>query len=181
MENDSKKEEKMIKKVFKKQTFILFTFYLFFYLPAYVGSQLWGGKVVSITDGDTIKVMHNGKAEKIRLYGIDTPEMKQAFGKRDKKFVFDKVFKTIVKVVPVDRDRYGRTVAMVYPLDEMVSLNEAIVDAGYAWVYRKYCTANFCFKWLELEQEARNRKRGLWVEDAVPPWEYRKGKGKPGN
>ncbi len=34
----------------------------------------WSGKVVSVTDGDTLKVLHDGKEEKIRLYGIDTPE-----------------------------------------------------------------------------------------------------------
>jgi endonuclease YncB( thermonuclease family) len=38
------------------------------------------GKVVSVTDGDTIQVMHNGKGQKVRLWGIDTPEKTQAFG-----------------------------------------------------------------------------------------------------
>jgi endonuclease YncB( thermonuclease family) len=40
----------------------------------------FSGKVVSITDGDTIKVMHDGGAERIRLWGIDCPESRQAFG-----------------------------------------------------------------------------------------------------
>ena len=38
------------------------------------------GKVVSVTDGDTISVMDNGRAKKIPLWGIDTPEKTQAFG-----------------------------------------------------------------------------------------------------
>jgi micrococcal nuclease len=46
----------------------------------------WIGKVASVSDGDTINVMHDGKTEKIRLYGIDCPEKGQAFGKRAKKF-----------------------------------------------------------------------------------------------
>ena len=39
-------------------------------------------RVVAISDGDTIRVMHNGAAERIRLWGIDCPEMKQPFGTR---------------------------------------------------------------------------------------------------
>lgn len=46
----------------------------------------WAGKVASVSDGDTINVMHDGKTEKIRLYAIDCPEKGQAFGKRAKKF-----------------------------------------------------------------------------------------------
>jgi micrococcal nuclease len=55
-----------------------------FLLAAVAAVALWAedftGKVVAITDGDTIKVMHNGAAERIRLWGIDCPESKQAFG-----------------------------------------------------------------------------------------------------
>ena len=46
----------------------------------------WQGKVVGISDGDTIKVLHDGKLEKIRLYGVDTPEKSQAFGQKAKEF-----------------------------------------------------------------------------------------------
>jgi len=47
----------------------------------------WMGKVVGVSDGDTITVTHDGKGEKIRLYGIDCPEKRQAFGKRAKLIV----------------------------------------------------------------------------------------------
>ena len=137
--------------------------------------QPWQGEVVGITDGDSIKVMHNGKAERIRLYGIDTPEMRQAYGKRAKQFTSSQVFRRTVQVEPVVTDRYGRTVAMVYLQNRAISLNEAIVKAGFAWVYRKYCTAVFCAGWLDLEREARGKGVGLWADgDPVPPWEFRK-------
>ena len=45
------------------------------------------GKCVGVTDGDTISVMHNGKAEKIRLNGIDCPESHQDFGAKAKKYM----------------------------------------------------------------------------------------------
>ena len=76
-------------------------------LPAI--SLIWSGLVVGISDGDTITVMHNGTGKKIRLYGIDCPEKKQAFGKKAKQFTSDMVFKKTVDVTPVNNDRYGRT------------------------------------------------------------------------
>ena len=50
------------------------------------------GKVVGIADGDTITVMHKGKGEKIRLYGVDCPEKAQDFGQKAKRFSSDMVF-----------------------------------------------------------------------------------------
>ena len=108
---------------------------LFIILP--VLSWAWSGNVVGVADGDTIEVMHDGKGEKIRLYGIDCPEKKQDFGQRAKKFTSQKVFGKVVEVEQIDTDRYGRTVALVY-LGNKYSLNEALIASGYAWVYKKY-------------------------------------------
>ena len=58
----------------------------------------WSGKCVGISDGDTIKVMHLGKAEKIRLYGIDCPERGQDFGRVAGKFASDKAFGSVVEM-----------------------------------------------------------------------------------
>ena len=54
-------------------TVLLFTLFI---IPAV--SPAWQGKVVKVSDGDTIEVLHNGIAEKIRLYGIDCPEKKHS-------------------------------------------------------------------------------------------------------
>ena len=59
-------------------------------LPAF--SFGWQGKVVGVSDGDTITVLHDGKGEKIRVYGIDCPEKGQDFGQKAKQFTSDKVF-----------------------------------------------------------------------------------------
>jgi endonuclease YncB( thermonuclease family) len=97
----------------------------------------WSGMVVGVTDGDTIKVMgsHN-KQVKIRLYGIDTPERGQAFGKKAKQFTSNMVFGKVVEVHQMDTDRYGRTVALV-SVDKQL-LNKELVKAGLAWVYDRY-------------------------------------------
>ena len=95
------------------------------------------GRVVGIADGDTITVMHDGRGEKIRLYGIDAPEKGQAFGNRAKQFVSSLAFGKEAKVEVKDYDRYGRTVADVI-LPDGRNLNHEIVKAGFAWWYRKY-------------------------------------------
>lgn len=73
----------------------------------------WPSQVVGVTDGDTIKVLHNHKQEKIRLYGVDTPEKKQAYGKAAKKFTSSLVSGKTVDVDTVKTDKYGRSVALV--------------------------------------------------------------------
>jgi micrococcal nuclease len=93
------------------------------------------GRVVGITDGDTITVLHNGRAEKMRLYGIDCPERHQAFGTRARRFTSSLAFGKEVTVRFRDKDRYRRTVADVI-LPEGRNLNHELVKAGYAWWYR---------------------------------------------
>ena len=136
--------------------------------------NVWHGMVVGISDGDTITVLHEGKGEKIRLYGIDTPEKGQAFGNKAKQSTSQMVYGKTVEVENKDIDRYGRTVALIYVDGQ--SLNEALVKNGFAWVYRKYCKETFCEDWLNYEIIARYGKIGLWNEpNPIPPWEFRHG------
>lgn len=55
-------------------------------------SVTFTGKVVGVSDGDTISVMRGGRAVEVRLHGIDCPEEKQAFGTKAKKFTSDLAF-----------------------------------------------------------------------------------------
>ena len=85
-----------------------------------------------------ITVLQNRTQYKIRLYGIDTPEKAQDFGKRAKQFTSDlvcSVWERGKKVIQEDIDRYERIVGMVYVDD--ICVNEAIVKNGFAWVYQK--------------------------------------------
>ena len=60
--------------------------------PLGASAEQFTGKVVGISDGDTISVLREGKAVKIRLYGVDAPEKAQAFGTQARKFTGDMVF-----------------------------------------------------------------------------------------
>ena len=98
------------------------------------------GKVVGITDGDTIRFMHDGAPEKIRLWGIDCLESKQAFGTRAKQFTGDLSFGKVVKVRVRNVDRYHRPVAEII-LPDGKSLNQELVRAGFAWLVSAVCPA----------------------------------------
>jgi endonuclease YncB( thermonuclease family) len=130
------------------------------------------GKVVGITDGDTIRVMHNGAPERIRLWGIDCPESKQPFGTRAKQFTGDLAFGQTVTVRVRDIDRYKRTVAEII-LPDGRNLNQELVRAGFAWWFERYARHETVLR--DLQDEARSAKRGLWADPKpVPPWDWRR-------
>jgi len=128
------------------------------------------GRVIGVADGDTITVLHNGRGEKIRLYGIDCTEKRQAFGTKAKQFTSEQAFGKDVTIIEHGKDKYGRTLGDVI-LPDGKSLNEELVYNGLAWWYRKYSKSP---RLAAFEMEARLAHRGLWADkDPVPPWEWR--------
>lgn len=151
---------------YRRLFYIIFLFSLFHALQV----QAFEGKVISIADGDTISVLHNGVPEKIRLNGIDCPEKNQAFGNNAKQFTGDMVFGKIVTIKEYAKDKYGRTIGDVF-LPDGKNLNKELVIAGFAWWYRQYSNDR---ELEELEQEAKLSQRGLWSDsNPVPPWDWR--------
>jgi endonuclease YncB( thermonuclease family) len=162
----------------KQKIFLVFLGLLFLFLPLF--SQANGpqttftGKVVGVNDGDTIKVMREGKAVKVRLYGIDCPERKQPYGTKAKRYTSEMAFGKEVTVQIKTTDRYGRIVGEVI-LPGGSSLNKEFVFVGLAWWYRKYAPNDRTLK--ALEAGARAEKRGLWADPYhIAPWEWRRGK-----
>lgn len=151
--------------------------------------------MVKVSDGDTITVLDANKVQhKVRLYGIDAPEKKQAFGKVSKDGLWNRIsmYSTTVRVHVVNRDRYGRIVGIVWacaccPSGDLTwdcgvngrSVNEDMIDYGYAWAYTSYLKKADKPLYSQLEAGARWRKSGLWA-DAHPlaPWKFRKSKKK---
>ena len=134
----------------------------------------WEGVVVKVLDGDSIEVKRNGKVHTIRLYGIDTPEYKQAYSNKAKQFTKRLVNRQKVNVVEKDIDRYGRIVALVESSGQLV--NRELVREGLAWYYSKYCLAQpLCGELKDLERKARNEGRGLWRdENPVSPMDWKR-------
>ena len=129
--------------------------------------------VTRVIDGDTLKVTLSGKTESIRLYGIDAPEKRQAYGLSAKDFLEVMVEGKSVNITPLDTDRYGRTVAIVNLNTQ--NLQEQLILAGYAWVNPQYCRRSFCTAWATLQGISAGNRVGLWAGPApVRPWEWRK-------
>jgi micrococcal nuclease len=128
------------------------------------------GKVVGIIDGDTIKVMHAGVAENIRLSRIDCLEKEQSFGTKAKLYTSDLYFQKEVTVIPKGHDRFRRTVAEI-TLPDGNNLNYELVKAGYAWWYPKYALSDTRLE--QLESAAHKCRLGLWNNACpIPPWEF---------
>jgi len=130
----------------------------------------FSGKVVGVSDGDTLTVLKDRKQVKVRLVEIDAPEKRQAFGNRSKQALSALVHGKQVEIKEHGTDRYGRTLGRIY--QSGLDVNAEMVRRGMAWVYVKYVKDK---RLNQLEAEARKQRRGLWAdEDPVPPWEWRR-------
>lgn len=130
------------------------------------------GRVISISDGDTLTVLTPDKAQlKIRLVEIDAPESGQPYGKKAKQALSDLAFGKNVTVSYKTKDRYGRILGRVL-IDEL-DVNLRLVEIGAAWAYDQYLTDQNIKK---AEKHARDSKVGLWALPAhqiMPPWDWR--------
>lgn len=126
-------------------------------------------KIIKIYDGDTITALTSQKEKiKIRLYGIDAPELKQPFGKASKRHLIDLISNKSLNINEKGKDKYGRTLAVLYNGDQ--DINAQMVIDGYAWAYDK-----FSKDYVAFQQNAQLLKKGLWIDkDVVRPSDFRK-------
>ena len=146
------------------------------------------GIVVSVTDGDTIKVLDDTSTQhKVRLTGIDAPERGQPFGQASKKYLTALVSGKEVFVESNKNDRYGRVLGKVWvqPADcsscgKTLDTSHAQLLAGMAWWYRYYAkqqSAEDRGRYESAEDEAKARGWGLWSEASpINPYDWRKGR-----
>lgn len=128
------------------------------------------GQIVGVHDGDSATLRTNSQTYKLRLQGIDAPELGQEFGRRSKQGLSDLIFGTEVSVTDMGKDRYGRTLAIIHC--DGVNINQKMVEQGWAWHYKKYSSDKQLSKGESL---ARKEKKGLWQQTQVTaPWDYRK-------
>ena len=150
--------------------------YLLLYLLTSISlfASVITGRVIAVTDGDTITVLDDSKTQhKIRLWGIDAPESRQDYGQRAKQALSDMVYNKAVTVDVQDTDRYKREVGKVYQGDTYVNLE--MVKLGLAWWYQQY--ARNATDLRDAEATARAEKIGLWSRpDVIAPWDFRRGK-----
>lgn len=134
------------------------------------------GRVVSIADGDTVTVLDAYNTEhKVRLMGIDAPEMKMPFGQRSKENLSNLIFGKQVIIEYSKQDRFGRAIGKI--IVNGVDANLEQVKAGMAWHYKQYQkeqSPDDRKSYAVAEDQARTEHRGLWAdEEPTPPWDWR--------
>jgi endonuclease YncB( thermonuclease family) len=129
-------------------------------------------KVIAVYDGDTITV-RTDETIKIRLDGIDSPELKQPFGQASKQALSGLVFGQTVTIKPGKKDRYGRLLARVEIGGKDASLT--MVETGMAHWYEQYAKNDTQLQ--SAQTQAKTASRGLWSDpNVIAPWEFRKKK-----
>ncbi len=125
--------------------------------------------ITRIIDGDTLIATINGTSTRLRLAGIDSPELAQPHGRASRDYLVNIVSSAPITLHSHGPDRYGRTLATLFVGDNNINL--AMVRTGNAWRYRYARKAG---PTAEAEALARAEGRGLWARDtAVAPWEFR--------
>jgi micrococcal nuclease len=133
--------------------------------------------VLSVGDGDTLRVQGQDGPITIRLACVDAPETNQAYGP-EATLRLRQLLSTgqPVEVRAIERDRYDRTVAEIYSGGQSVGLQ--LVREGYAVVYEQYisgCAAT-ADDYRQAESAARHARRNFWSQaNPTLPWDFRRG------
>ena len=137
-------------------------------------------EVLSVHDGDSITARRVGpqqqKPHKVRVYGIDCPELGQPFGEEARALTAQMLKDKTVEIVPAQKGKsYRREVGGIVLVQDMLVIQDALVSAGLAWVDDRFCKLPVCELWRLHQREAKAARRGLWAdESSVPPWTWRK-------
>ena len=135
--------------------------------------------IISIGDGDTIRIRDGSEKLTVRLACIDAPEISQApYGARSRDFLKKMLplgTKVVLRVQAIDR--YGRSVAEVFTEEE--NINQSVIEEGHGFVYRQYLSKCDGSHYLSLERQAQQHSLGVWATSPTGiqrPWDYRRDK-----
>lgn len=148
-----------------------FLFLVWFALQPNKPEQPKTYKVIAVIDGDTIDVDLNGKTERLRLIGIDTPETKdprkpvQCFGKEASeqahKLLDGKQVRLEADPSQTNRDKYDRLLRYVF-FEDGTSYNKQIILEGYAHEYTYNAPYAYQSEYKQAQKDAKTAQRGLW-------------------
>lgn len=144
--------------------------------PEAASTSSIAGKVIALADGDSFTLLDaDQKQHKVRIQGIDAPELGQDFCQESKQQLSSLIFDKAVKVSFSKFDKYGRVVGKVTAANQDIGLQ--MVSHGLAWYYRNYASELSESDREIYDNEERAAKaggEGIWsISNPMPPWEYR--------
>lgn len=135
-------------------------------------------KVVRVVDGDTVEVSFDGKTEKVRLIGVDTPETVdprktvQCFGEKASNVTKNELTGKTVwlesDATQGDRDKYSRLLRYVWIDDGTVDFGKVLIATGFAYEYTYNTPYKYQSSYKQAQSEAEQGKKGLWADGACP-------------
>lgn len=151
---------------------------LFLALPPAVQADVFSGRVIGVTDGDTLVLLDSAKQQhSIRLAGIDSPEKLQDFGEKAKSSLAALALEQEATADCQKRDRHRNEICRVSVAGKDLGLEQ--VRAGMAWWYRPFISEQSAQQRAAYEQAefmAKARRLGLWSgRNPTPPWDWRRG------
>lgn len=143
-----------------------------------ISAFAWSGEVIEVHDGDTLQVRdEQGSVRKVRIYGVDCPELGQPFGQEAQAMTARMVMGKTVEVIPAQKKSYKREVAGIVLLSDLAVLQDVLVSVGLAWVDNRFCKLAICDLWRMHQADAKRADppRGLWAApEPLAPWDWRK-------
>jgi len=129
------------------------------------------GKVITVVDGTTVEVQAADKQiYKVRLSGIESPELTQEYGEDARKLLEKLVLEKSVTIKIVGKDRSGRYLGEMM-IDGKVDPRIELLKQGLTWTSEKSPSPDL----EEYRAKAQQRGKGLWKQaDPTPPWIYRR-------
>lgn len=112
--------------------------------------------VLTVRDGDSLKVSRGRKMFEVRLHGIDAPEFTQDYGREARLALKQIVGNGLIKIRPMGKCTYGRVLAQCRLLDG-TDIGMRMVESGHAWAYMSN-------RYKRHERRARRAKSGLWAK-----------------
>jgi len=132
------------------------------------------GKVINVIDGDTIEVKIENKVEKVRMIGVNTPELKderkevQCLAQKSKEYTKDNLLNKEVRIeldqTQGTHDKYGRMLGYIF-IDPNKSFNEILISGGYAYEFIYKIPYKYRDEFKKAQKIAQQNKLGLWGEN----------------
>ncbi|HTZ18995.1 MAG TPA: thermonuclease family protein [Dissulfurispiraceae bacterium] len=162
------------------------------FLSAFITSPLYALPgdsyvVTNVLDGDTVSIKVKSfagfplKIERVRLIGIDAPELGQdPWGRKAKrhlkKLISESGWIVNVEFDAEQRDKYGRLLGYLWNRNKGTLINERMIEEGYAVLYTFPPNVRYVDRFIEAQKRARSKDLGIWGKNGLKqnPAEWRK-------